>query len=49
MKYKKKEITVLKKRKKEIRACYAQKLKIIKKVTKLDIYGLSLGYTKQIL
>ena len=36
------------KKKKEIRSCYAKKLRKIK-VKKRDLYGLSLGYAKQIL
>ena len=48
IKYKRKEIAFLKKKKKEIRADFRQKLKN-SKVKKRDLYGRSLGYVKQIL
>ena len=48
MKYKKKEIAFLKKKKKSIRDDYRKKLKN-EKVKKRDLYGIGLGYAKQIL
>ena len=47
LKYKKREIAFLKKKKKEIRANLSQKIKNYKKIRKRDLYGRSLGYVKQ--
>ena len=49
LKYQKKEITFLKKKKKEIMEEFSGKLKKYKKIKKRDLYGRSLGYVKQIL
>jgi len=49
LKYKRKEIAFLKKKKKEIRSEFTQKIRKYKKVKKRDLYGRSLGYVKQIL
>ena len=49
LKYKRKEIAFLKKKKKEIRSEFTQKIRKYKKVKKRDLYGSSLGYVKQIL
>lgn len=49
LKYKRKEIAFLKKKKKEIRSEFTQKIRKSKKVKKRDLYGRSLGYVKQIL
>ena len=49
LKYKKREIAFLKKKRKEIRANLSQKIKNYKKIRKRDLYGRSLGYAKQML
>ena len=49
LKYKKREIAFLKKKKKEIRANLSQKIKNYKKIRKRDLYGRSLGCVKQML